>query len=343
MMTKENGMSISNPHPIGMDWIQKLGLAIASIGFLILMVAWLGITYHQNGLFLSLSLGSLSAGILLYTYGLYRNQPAGIKNNHVFLDSLSSRGLLGWVAGIILTSFYVFLYWFPAYLGLETGENAENQGLVALFDPLSQLLKGKNASQWFMYGTIYTLLILALGIKFMVKYRHNRYQLIRTIVVMVAQLFLAFLIPEIMEGLNTETPYFAKDLKYFWPLNYYFFDAWHLNNMTASGSLGMFYLVWGIVGFLVLTPVITYYVGKRWYCSWLCGCAGLAETAGDSFRQLSSKKISAWKLERWLIHSVMIFIFVVTAVVLYGYFTNNGQFLGLDIYTYFSKTYGRLL
>ena len=87
----------------------------------------------------------------------------------------------------------------------------------------------------------------------------------RTISVMAAQLFLAYFIPEILEGMNQGQPYFAKDLKYFWPLNYYFFEDWHLNNMTdqASGSMGMFYMVWGILGFTVLTPIITYYVGKR--------------------------------------------------------------------------------
>ena len=83
--------------------------------------------------------------------------------------------------------------------------------------------------------------------------------------------------------------------------------------MQAS-SIGMIYLVWGILLFAVVTPIITYFVGKRWYCSWICGCGGLAETAGDPFRQLSSKKLSAWKLERWMIHGVLVFIVLVTAI-----------------------------
>jgi len=202
---------------------------------------------------------------------------------------------------------------------------------------------GQAASQWFVYGTLYTLAILSLGIKFMYKYRHNRYQLIRTVVVILSQLFLAYFIPEILEGLNTERTYFAKDIKNMWPLNYYFFEPWHLDNMRNGGSLGMFYLVAGIFMFLVFTPIITYFAGKRWYCSWVCGCGGLAETAGDSFRHLSSKKLSAWRLERWLIHAVMVFIFVTTAAVLYGYFTGNGEIFGLSIYNTFSKPYGFLI
>jgi polyferredoxin len=69
----------------------------------------------------------------------------------------------------------------------------------------------------------------------------------------------------------------------------------------------------------------------------------LAETAGDSFRQLSSKTLKSWKLERWLIHGVLVYILLVTAVVLYGYFTNSYSIFGLDIYTYFRKPYGFLI
>jgi hypothetical protein len=79
--------------------------------------------------------------------------------------------------------------------------------------------KGEPASQWFVYGTLYTVAILAMGYKFLLKYRHNRYQQLRTASVMLAQLFLAYLIPEILEGLNSDKAYFAKDLKNMWPLN----------------------------------------------------------------------------------------------------------------------------
>jgi polyferredoxin len=61
--------------------------------------------------------------------------------------------------------------------------------------------------------------------------------------------------------------------------------------------------------------VLTYYFGKRWYCSWVCGCGGLAETLGDPFRQLSDKSPRAWKIERWLIHSILGLVLVVTAIV----------------------------
>jgi polyferredoxin len=260
----------------------------------------------------------------------------------VFTSSLTNAGLWGWALGIVLTGFYVALYWFPETLGFV--KNGNNTGIVALFDPLKRLLTGHNSdSQWFVYGTLYTVAILSMGIKFMLKYRHNRYQLIRTSVVMVSQLFLAYLIPEILEGLTTGQAYFAKDIKNIWPLNYYFFNDWHLNAMTDGGALGRIFLVVGIALFLIVTPVITYFAGKRWYCSWVCGCGGLAETAGDPFRQLSSKKVSAWKIERWMIHTVLVLVFIMTGATLYGYFSNSSTFLGLNIYEYFQKPYGFLI
>jgi len=328
-----DSISIANPDP-KTDILQKVGLLLASASVLILLITWAGVTLDST-IFLPLSLLGMFVGTSIYAVRTYRNIPAGIKNNGIYLNSLTNRGALGWFVGIILTAFYVFLYWFPEMLGQSKDGNT---GIVALFDPLSMFFKGQAATQWFVYGTLYTTIIISLGIKFMIKYRHNRYQLIRTSVVIISQLFLAYLIPEIMEGMNSDTPYFAKDLKNMWPLNYYFFEPWHLNNMQASSS-GMIFLVWGILLFAVVTPIITYYAGKRWYCSWVCGCGGLAETAGDPFRQLSSKKLSTWKFERWIIHLVMVFIFIVTAITLYGYFTNTGQIAGVNIGSTFRKPY----
>ena len=39
--------------------------------------------------------------------------------------SISSHGAWGWILGIILTSFYIVLYFFPQYLGLGK-DGAEN-------------------------------------------------------------------------------------------------------------------------------------------------------------------------------------------------------------------------
>jgi len=262
----------------------------------------------------------MSAGVILYSVFLYKFVPAGIKNNHNISSSISSKGILAWLTALGLTGFYILLYWYPEYLGLHTNENF---GLIGFFDPLSRFLKNQEASQWFVYGVLYTLAILIFGIKFIWKYRHSKYQIIRTISVMFFQLAFAFLLPEIMLRLNL--PY--NDFKNMWPLNYYFFDGWHINELLQAGNIGWLMLVWGILMIVLISPVLTYLYGKRWYCSWVCGCGGLAETAGDSFRHLSDKSLGAWKIERYLVYSILIIVVIMTAGVLYSYFTGQEKFL----------------
>ena len=302
---------------------QRLGLTIGLLGAGIIFAAWSGVVFANATLFLWISLVMMAAGILLTTYGSYAGHTPGIKNNHVWSNGLTNRGVLGWIAGIILTLFYVQLYWFSDSL----------EGLVRLFDPLAFLFTGKPASKWFVYGTVYTFLILFLGIKFIIKYRNNRYQIIRTLSVVFFQLVFAYALPYIMEAFVETQGYFGKDLKNIWPLNYYFVEPGQLNAMSNSGVSGTFYFFWGIILFLFVTPILTYYLGKRWYCSWVCGCGGLAETAGDSFRHLSSKKQVAWKIERWVVHSVMVFVLIMTVAALWPYFSGREYQIGFATIT----------
>ncbi len=338
-MRKEESLSVANPEYNGLDTIQKIGVGISLLGLMIFILASFDTLNQSNTLALAGALLAVLVGVVIYSLRTYLTKSAGIKNDGVFHNAVSSRGFLAWIIGIVLTGYYILLYLYPEYLGLATN-GERNTGLIGFFDPFSEFFKGQPASQWFVYGTFYTLAMLALGVKFMFKYRHNKYQLIRTSVVVSAQLFFAYLIPEILEGLYSGQAYFAKDIKNIWPLNHYFFEEWHLTNMVEGGNLGMFYLVLGIFMFLIFTPIITYYIGKRWYCSWICGCGGLAETAGDPFRQLSSKSLQSWRIERWMVHSVLVLVTIMTSASLYGYFSGNSELLGLSIYTYFTKPYG---
>ncbi len=334
MAQAHNSLSLSNPHPTGMDTVQKIASAIGGLGLLILFISLFGQINGNYGTWLTASLALMTVGVCVYAWREYMDKPEGIKNNHVWHRTLTNKGLWGWIVGVVLTGFYVVLYFYPQYLGLA--KEGANSGLIALFDSLSQALKGQPASQWFVYGALYTLAILIFGVKFLLKYRHNRYQQIRTLSVMFFQLGFAFLIPEILMRLNY--PY--NNFMNMWPLNYYFFDGWNIQAMTTSGKVGMFMFAWGILMILVISPVLTYFYGKRWYCSWVCGCGGLAETAGDPFRHLSDKSLKAWKIERWMIHGVLVFAIVMTLMVL---IFNNGtlrSWYGFAIGSVFSGVIG---
>ena len=259
--------------------------------------------------------GLIVIGALLNILPKFRGLP-GIRNNGIYHSAMHNRGWLGVATGVFLIGFYILIYFYPEYI----------VAWVWLVDPVSVALSGNPAGQWFFYGFVYTLVILVMGIRMFAKYRHNRYQLIRTSSVMFFQLAFAFLIPEILVSLNQ--PYY--DFKNIWPLDYDFFFEWHLGQLIESGRLGLFMLVWGIALIVIAVPVITYFYGKRWYCSWVCGCGGLAETLGDPYRHLSDKSLGAWKLERWLVHGVLVFAVVMTGMVLYTYFSGNARVLFLD-------------
>lgn len=258
-------------------------------------------------LFLGLSIGLAVLGGFLYNFRRHAEELPGIKNNGVFHSSMKNRGIVGMLTGSLLIVFYIVLYWFPAYL----------VNLVWMVNPISDIISGGPASQWFLYGLIYTLAILVMGFRMFRKYRGNRYQQLRTASVMFFQTAFAFLIPEILVLLNQ--PYY--DFKNIWPLDYDFFYDYQIDAFLSGGGVGMFMLIWGILLIIVAVPVFTYFYGKRWYCSWVCGCGGLAETVGDPYRQLSDKSVKAWKFERWTVHSVLVLVVVMTVLTIVNYFS----------------------
>ena len=289
----------------GLDLNLRTVLVIATI----IGILWYGISYMGAKSFYPL----LTTGVIATIIGLvyFRDKQINLKKPRSASPEMT--GWVGVIAGIYLIGFYVLLYWTPEFL----------TNWILLVDPISRWLSGHPASQWFLYGFLYTLIVLVMGIRMLAKYQHNRYQVLRTFSVMFFQTAFAFLIPEILVRLNQ--PWY--DFKNIWPLNYTFFFDWNISQLISSGGLGVFMLVWGIALVLIGVPVITYFFGKRWYCSWVCGCGGLAETMGDPYRQLSDKSLRAWQYERYIIHGVLVFAVIMTVGVLYTYFTGSRQVL----------------
>ncbi|MEX0997896.1 MAG: 4Fe-4S dicluster domain-containing protein [Flavobacteriaceae bacterium] len=320
-----HNISITGDTSANLSMPQKLSSFLGLVGLFILLLAVFNTNFPNKGLWLTLALTSICVGIVWYAVATYSHKTAGIKNDHIWQNPFTSKGFSAWALAIFLMGFYVVLYFYPQLLGLTpSGEN--NTGLVALFDPLSKLLSGNPASQWFVYGTFYTIAVVFFGVKFIYKYRHNHYQRLRTFSVMFFQLGFAFLIPEFMSRLNSETfslPYY--DLKNIWPLNYYNFEQYRVDEFISAGSIGIAMLIFGVASIFIITPILTYKYGKRWYCSWVCGCGGLAETAGDSFRHLSDKRLVAWKVERWVVHSVVVFVVLMTTAVIYSYLGDDAK------------------
>ena len=307
---------VAKEHAPGLSGAQKGALALVGSGLLSLIVQVFGGPLAGTWLGSISSLGSLTLGGMLTFWLALKDTQPGIKHDGIFHSSLLARGALGWIAGIVMTGFYVLVYFFPALLGNPV-EGGEPTGLVAVVDPIAQWLlrdaEGNpgRAGSWFLYGVLYCLFMLVFGVRMLMKYRHNRYQQLRTLSVVFFQCCFAWLLPNLL--VRWQQP--SVELNGVWPLKQDYLLPDKVQDLLSAGPSGTALLLWVVGLVLVATPVLTYYYGKRWYCSWVCGCGGLAETLGDPFRQNSDKSPRAWKIERWLIHSVLAFVLLMSAAV----------------------------
>jgi polyferredoxin len=239
--------------------------------------------------------------------------------------NVTHRGWSAWLLALLLLAFYYTLYYTPTFepLGMALG------------------LGGK----WGFYGALYSLSILIGGIYVIRKYRHNRYQVVRTTVVIIVQLSLAFAVPLILKGMKQPEYYFS----YLWPLKLDYLNPYYILNLPLP------YILYSFIGSLLLVPLLAVFFGKRWYCSWVCGCGGLANTAGDPFRHLSDKSTRAWRFERISIHAVLGLCILLTILLFISWglkgkspqlntiLTTYQHFYGLLVVTWLSGILGVVL
>lgn len=295
----------------------RLTLAIAGLGLLSLVVQVAGGPLAGTWPGLASSFGLLIAGGAAFFWLDLKDTAPGIRHDGIWFKGLLARGAAGWVAGILMTGFYVLIYWYPHLLGHSP--DGEPTGLVRVVDPLARALTGYPASQWFLYGVLYTFSMAVFGVRMLMKYRHSRYHLLRTGSVMFFQAVFAWLLPNLL--VRMRYPY--MEFNGIWPLKQDYLWPSKTQEFVGAGAFGWFLLVFAL-GLVVATPILTYFYGKRWYCSWVCGCGGLAETVGDPWRQLSDKSTRSWKIERWSVHTVLVLVLVTTLALwgnhLFGWF-----------------------
>ncbi|MEO0481536.1 MAG: 4Fe-4S binding protein [Planctomycetota bacterium] len=255
------------------------------------------------------SYGALFVGGLLLVYARYAGATPGIRNDNQVFGALTYRGFAGWMLGVLLTGIYVGLY-FESEIKDAFGLRAYPlAGLIDAGNPVARLMGvGDQGKYYFLYSMLYTLSVIVFAVRMVFRYQHNRYQLLRTGSVTFFQLGIAFLLPQLLAASEKPEFYFS----YFWPLSWEAMFPSKLSDLGSQGTLGQFMVGWSFAAAFLAVPILTYYFGKRWYCSWVCGCGGLAETMGDPFRQLSDKSTKAWKFERVSIYSVLVAIVLLT-------------------------------
>jgi len=206
-----------------------------------------------------------------------------------------NRGWQGYALAAVLSAFYYTLY------------NTDVYDRIVHF-----VWSGGN--KWYFYGFLYTVAVLSMGARYIHKNRRSRYQVIRTLIIMAVQFVFAFSIPLIMMILLNRDYYFS----YLWPLKieYFYPDTYRAFADAGHPSLAAVLVAYGFLASLILMPILAFALGKRWYCSWVCGCGGLANTFGDPWRHLSTKTRWSWKVEMVTIHSVLLFALLTTAFVM---------------------------
>lgn len=212
-----------------------------------------------------------------------------------------------------------FFVWYTIY-GAKVGKGEE-------FWPYKdwgyKFLSFFNRPWSFWYTVMYTTLMTVFGLQALKRWglaKKDKFQIWRYISLVSFQWIFFFLIPEFLFQYAVKyqwvgaklasDPVFAEQawrsygLIYAWPLFFY----------TFFYSPHQVWVVWGVLLTFVLIPVFVLFNGKR-YCSWICGCGGLAETFGDRWRHLAPKGKTSIKWE-WMNYVVLGAATVITVMVL---------------------------
>jgi thioredoxin reductase/polyferredoxin len=205
------------------------------------------------------------------------------------------------------------------------------------FDLRSDLFGGRSFADWwaglhvgsgtwafkingsFWYSLAYCVVMTVFGMKAYYRWgvRHDdAYQRKRFATLIIVQWTLAFLVPNVLmwwlHGVFGDNPvlgsrdrwWHASGFEYAFPLFFWQF-FW---------DVGWLYLVYGLAATFIIIPLTTIRHGKR-YCTWFCGCGGLAETLGDPWRHLAPKGRVAGRWE-WMNAAVLVWAVVAAGLVI---------------------------
>jgi polyferredoxin len=202
-----------------------------------------------------------------------------------YREGWRSRGETAWIVGFVLLAFYLTLYfteWMTPF--------AEALGL---------------RSKWYLYGALYCVAMIGGGVYYLRRHGNSRYNRVRIAVNVFVQVVLAFTLPFVMYVLTERDFYFS----YLWPLKIEYLYP------STLAQFPVYIVVYSIVASFVVVPVLALLYGKRWYCSWVCGCGALANTFGDPWRHLSDKSTRAWRFELVSVHTVLLLAIATTTIV----------------------------
>jgi thioredoxin reductase/ferredoxin len=162
----------------------------------------------------------------------------------------------------------------------------------------------------FWYSALYTVFMVGFGGWAMRRWRssHQRWRYVSLIAFQVVFFVLVNVgaPPIVGEG----QAWRAWGLYQPWPLfsNTFY---WFHHNISMWSGWNWFFVGFGIFLVVVFMPLMARFQGKR-FCTWICGCGGLAETLGDRWRHLAPKGKRSRQVE---FQGLVIFAWALVALV----------------------------
>ncbi len=225
-----------------------------------------------------------------------------------YREGYRARGLWGIIIAVALLLSYTWVYFESELRNVFV----PLRGAPSL-DQIAQSLDLGN--RWFLYGLLYSVAMIGGAAYYLRRHGNSRYNQVRIAVNVAVQVLIAFALPYFMM-LRGHKEYFFS---YFWPLSYD--KLWP----SSIEQYPVYIIAYSVVGSLIVVPILALRFGKRWYCSWVCGCGGLANTFGDPWRHLTSKSTRAWAFEKWSVHTVLVIIVLTTLAVVYDDLWGSGR------------------
>jgi thioredoxin reductase/ferredoxin len=169
--------------------------------------------------------------------------------------------------------------------------------------------------QGYLYSLLYTMVMLVFGWRALMRWRgvakRPRYQTYRYLTLLAFQLVF-FLVANVVavQALSVQNSWRAWGLYQPWPL---FFNTFHWWQSSDPRVVELLFIGGGLIGTFVAIPLLAWKNGKR-FCTWVCGCGGLAETLGDRWRHLSPKgtRSRAWEFQSFVVLGAATLATVVT-------------------------------
>lgn len=192
--------------------------------------------------------------------------------------------------------------------------------LLKKFYPAVVSFGGRDLAGW--YPALYSVVVAAFGIQAMRRWWFDPYQRKRYASLIFFQVFFFFLLPEFILY-----NWRAYGLVYVWPLG---LSPVTLEGYTSDPS--KFYFYWALLISLVGIPLLVYFKGMK-YCTWICGCGGLAETLGDRWRHYSPKGEKNRRREVQ-IYWITVFALLSTVLVAFGWDVSWRGFSIKKLYEY---------